>query len=457
MHRFSIEELHGANPPFVAGTFFDLAAVGYQQAEYAISGTAQAYERRGPGPGGLEVVEEAELRSRIVVYRPADAASFDGTVWVEWLNVSGGLDAAPDWIFAQRELRRSGAAWIGVSAQQVGVQPGTSALGMVSSPLTTTDPERYGSLHHPGDRFSYDLFAAVGELARAGAGTILEGLAIERVLAIGESQSAFRLTTFVNEIDEARPAFDGFLVHARGGAASELHDGQDPRRIREGSAAPFRDALRVPVLCVEAETDLITLGYRDARQDDAEHLVVWEIAGTSHADVYTFAVGFADDGLRPIDELAAMWRPPQDLFGQHLDHPVNAGPQHWVVDAAVRWLDRWVREGDPGRPPASPRLELAGDGFATDEHGNALGGIRTPHVEVPVAVLSGLGNGGADIAFLTGTTVPFARERLVERYGTKDEYLARFRAAAEATVAAGFFVPEDLEEIVGIAERNVDL
>jgi hypothetical protein len=457
MSRFTLEELHGGNGPFVGGTFFDLARVGYQQAEYAIAGTAQAYGRAGSAAGGLDVVEEADLRSRILVYRPADAAAFDGTVWVEWLNVSGGLDAAPDWIFSQRELRRAGAAWIGVSAQQVGIQPGPSALGMATSPLTTTDPERYGSLHHPGDRFSYDLYAAVGEMARTGAGTILEGLPIERVLAIGESQSAYRLTTFANEVDRLRPAFDGFLVHARGGAAADLDDGRDPRRLREGAAAPFRDDLRVPVLCLEAETDLITLGYREARQGDADHLVVWEVAGTSHADVYTFSVGFGDDGLRSLDELATMWRPPQDLFGQRLDHPVNGGPQHWVVNAAVRALDRWVRRGERDRAPAAARLELSGDGFALDEHGNARGGIRTPHVDVPTAVLSGLGNGGADIAFLTGRTEPFARERLVELYGTREAYLERFRASAEATAAAGFFVPEDLEEIVGIAERNVEL
>jgi hypothetical protein len=454
MARYSIEELHGTNPPFVAGTFFDLASVGYEQAEYAITGPARAY---GPGADGLEVVEEADLRSRFVVYRPSDPAAFDGTVWVEWLNVSSGLDAAPDWIFSQRELRRSGAAWIGVSAQQVGVQPGESSLGMVVSPLTTTDPERYGSLHHPGDRFSYDLYAAVGELARHGTGTILEPLAVERVLAIGESQSAYRLTTFVNQVDEVLPVFDGYLVHARGGAASELHDGQDPRRLREGAAAPFRDGLRVPVLCVEAETDLITLGYRDARQDDAEHLVIWEIAGTSHADVYTFSVGFADDGLLPIEQLAQMWRPPQDLFGQRLHHPVNAGPQHWVVDAAVRRLDRWVREGDAARPPAAPRLQLAGEGFALDPLGNALGGVRTPQVDVPTAVLSGLGNGGADIAFLTGITVPFERDRLVDLYGTKPAYAARFRESAEAAVAAGFVLQDDLDELVAIAELNVDL
>ena len=58
----------------------------------------------------------------------------------------------------------------------------------------------------------------------------------------------------------------------------------------------FRDDLRVPVLCVEAETDLLTLGYLAARQDDGERLAVWEMAGTAHADVYTFVAGMIDTG-----------------------------------------------------------------------------------------------------------------------------------------------------------------
>jgi hypothetical protein len=244
-------------------------------------------------------------------------------------------------------------------------------------------------------------------------------------------------------------------VHARGGAASELHDHVDPRRLREGAAVPFRPDLRVPVLVVEAETDLITLGYRDARQDDAERLVVWEMAGTSHADAYTFGAGFADDGLQPIEQLAASWRPPTRLFGQTLDLPVNAGPQHWILDAAVRSLGAWV--GDGRRPPAAPRLELEGDGFRTDALGNARGGIRTPHVDVPVAVLSGLGNGGTPMAFLTGSTRPFPRAQLLELYGTRGGYLERFRASAEATVEAGFLLADELEEIVGVAEHNLDL
>ena len=51
-----------------------------------------------------------------------------------------------------------------------------------------------------------------------GGGRHLEDLAVERVLAMGESQSAFRLSTYVNEVDAAAAVYDGFLVHARGGS-----------------------------------------------------------------------------------------------------------------------------------------------------------------------------------------------------------------------------------------------
>ena len=401
------------------------------------------------------MVEEAPLATRVIVYRPADPDAFDGTVVVEWLNVSGGLDAAPVWLFTHRELVRSGAAWVGVSAQRLGVSGGEGALGMPTTPLVTMDAARYGALHHPGDRFSYDVFSMVGELARTGAGTILDGLPVDRVLGVGESQSAFRLTTYVNEVDPYDEVYDGFLVHARGGSGAPFDDGADPRRLLDGGSVPFRDDLRVPVLCVEAETDLITLGYRDARQDDGDRFVLWEMAGTSHADVYTFVAGFLDDGLQPIEQLAAAWRPSSELFGSQLDHPVNCGPQHHVMDAAVRATVNWVRDGR--RPPAAPRLQLAGTDFAVDELGNALGGIRTPHVEVPVAVLSGLGNGGSPLAFLAGRTEPFPPERLRGLYGTKAAYVERFAASAAATAEAGFFLADELDEIVGIASINVSL
>jgi hypothetical protein len=449
---YGIEELRGGRGPFVGSPAFDLEALGYLQAEYACTVPVRAF---ASGPDGLTVTEEDEARTRLLVHRPTDPAAFDGTVLVEWLNVSAGLDAAPVWLVAHREALRRGTAWIGVSAQPVGVHGGTSALDMGPMALQQVDPERYGGLRVPPDRFSYDLFTAVAAVARTGAGTILEGLPVEQVLAVGESQSAIRLTTYVNEIDPEAQAYDGYLVFARGGPAAPLDDDGDPRRLREGPPVLFRDDLRVPVLCVESETDLIALRYREARQDDGDHLVVWEMAGTSHADVYTFAVGFVDDGRQPVEVLAPLWRPTREIYGAQLDAPVNAGPQHYIVQAAVRALDGWVRRG--ARPPTARPLELDGDGFALDDQGNALGGVRTPHVDVPTGRHSGLGNGGAPVAFLAGTTHPFDRATLIDLYGTRAGFADRVEASTQQAVEAGFVLEDDAAEVVAVAAANIDL
>jgi hypothetical protein len=344
---------------------------------------------------------------------------------------------------------------VGVSAQRSGVEGGDGILGMPSFGLKEVNSARYGALHHPGDRFSYDIYSQAATAVRVASGTILDDLAVERVFGIGESQSAFRLTTYANDIDPLTAVHDGFLVHARGRAAAPLDDDEDPMTAIRGGPVAFVDDLRVPVLCVESETDLMNLDYLTSRQDDAESFVLWEMAGTSHGDVYTFVAGPIDTGLLPTEELARAWTPVSEVYGMALDRPVNGGPQHYVMNAAVAQLDRWVTDGS--RPAAAPRLEVHDGAFVTDGCGNVKGGIRTPHVDVPTATLSGLGNGGHPIAFLCGSTTAFDAAMLASLYASKDEYLERFTAATEAAVAAGFVLADDAAEMAAIAAVNSPL
>ena len=58
----------------------------------------------------------------MVVWKPADPADFNGTVFVEWLNVSPGFDNPPDWLNSHNHFVREGAIWIGVSAQAASVR-----------------------------------------------------------------------------------------------------------------------------------------------------------------------------------------------------------------------------------------------------------------------------------------------------------------------------------------------
>ena len=130
--------------------------------------------------------------------RPRRAADFNGTVVVEWLNVSGGLDASPDYTYMRSEILRRGYAWVGVSAQLIGIEGGPVAVsvpagrgGRRGQGPQDPRPGALRHLSHPGDAFSYDIFTQVGPAVRAPNGVdVLGPLRPERVLAVGESQSA---------------------------------------------------------------------------------------------------------------------------------------------------------------------------------------------------------------------------------------------------------------------------
>ncbi len=438
---------------------YDLAALGYSNEEYFLAGTARSYT----------TPQQAAFRTRAVVRRPLDAARFNGTVVVEWFNVSGGLDAAPDWSFVHRHLMREGFAWVGVSAQKVGIEGGGFAA--MSFPLKKMNAERYDALAHPGDAFAFDIFSQVARAARAG--WLLGELVPRRVLAIGESQSAMFLVTYVNAVDTDARVFDGFLIHGRGGKGAPL-DGSSIIRgtpaeraeaVRSGNwsvshvagSDRIRDDVRVPVLTVQSETDVVGLGSAGARQDDAERFRLWEIAGAAHADTYLLVASGADDGGLAPAELARLLAPTDSVFGMKMDGPMNAGPQqHYVLQAALAHLDRWAAGGPP--PPTAARLELVEGGkspFALDSCGIARGGLRTPWVEAPTAVLSGLGQSGAEFAFLFGTTRaldPGARARLYP--GGRADQLARFEKATRAAVADGFLLEADAPEILAVAAAS---
>jgi Alpha/beta hydrolase domain len=433
-----------------AGEGPSLDEAGYEQAEYSAAGTATSYTSATPlptdGTFDLSPGAEADYKTRIVVRRPAKPDDFNGTVAVEWLNVSGGTDAAPDYTYLADELLRSGFAWVGVSAQRIGVEggpvavsvPGAEALG-VGQGLKKQDPERYGSLNHPGDAYSYDIYTQVARALRSpGDVDALDGLDVARILAVGESQSAFALTTYVNGVQPLTVAFDGFLVHSRGGTPAPLGQagaGIDIASALAGQPTTIRTDSEVPVIVVETETDLLgVLGYLPARQQDSVNFRLWEVAGTAHAD--KTQLGETEGALGCAE-------------------PINRGQQVFVLRAALHDLNEWVETGTP--PPEAPRLAVDESGGAPalvlDDVGNAEGGIRTPAVDAPVDVLSGIAPPGSSvICLLMGRTAPIPDDRLAQLYDSRDDYLAAYEQATDEMIEAGFALPEDRDQILDGAD-----
>ena len=313
----------------------DLPSLGYAESEYFFGGTATAYAgaRKPNGVWNARPAASADFRSRMIVRRPQDPARFSGTVVVEWLNTTTGRDLDASWGAGADEIIREGHAWVGVSAQQPGVRA-----------MVAADPQRYGSLDHPGTPFSLDIFTQAGRaLTRHSGAAPLADLEPEHLIALGQSGSASYLISYVNGVQPLVEVFDGFLLHT------------------PAQAGRIRADLEQPTLVFVTESELAGFGYASVRQPDSDSVRTWEVAGAAHADgVLLKQSGYAS-----------------------ACPSVNEGPHRQTLRAALHHLVAWTATGEA--PPKSPRVKLVtetGKGrrvvIERDEHGNAVGGIRTP-------------------------------------------------------------------------------
>jgi hypothetical protein len=275
----------------ISANGLNLASYGYIEQEYFASGMAYALKPTAMPDGGkwtFTPTTPAHYETRVLVRRPTDPAKFDGNVVVEWMNVTAG-ETAPDWDYVNPSLMDEGAAYVGVSAQALGVNGGKPLLGNTAtrpSPgLRGYGPARYAMLHHPGDQYALDMFAQIGEALRQTRPAILGGLQPTHVLATGESQSAFYLTSYADALQPVVPAYQGLFIHSRGGGAVPLA-GANVNAAVTGQSVRIRTDLSAPVFMFETQTDLIQLGYAPARQPNSARIRTWEVAGTSHADAF---------------------------------------------------------------------------------------------------------------------------------------------------------------------------
>jgi len=431
-------------PALPAKLQFPMESVGYSAKEFVLSGVAAAYAPPDGtalsenGQWGVTKCSNEAYVTWAVVYRPLDAEAFNGTVIVEWMNVTSGSDSSPVWIYTHNELIREGYVLISLSAQAAGVES-----------IKAMDKERYARLLHPGDIYSYDIFSQVGRAVRNQAEILLGGLSPKRIMGAGESQSAYRLVTYVNAIHLLSPVYEGYLLQSRPEKGAPLNTRDDVSGSTE-----VRSDLGVPVLIFQTETDVNAV----TRQVDTATYRLWEVAGTAHFDAYGGGLGLMDtgDGEGAVRALQALRNPPDNVFGFiRCDKAINTGPMSFVLNAAVHALNEWIKTG---LPPSSVQTLQATDftlynpSFVRDEFGNARGGIRTPFVDVPLAALAGTGNtGNQEFCLFFGTTEPFTPAELINLYSTQEGFLAKWNKAVEAAVESGVIRPADAKSLIDAA------
>jgi hypothetical protein len=221
-------------PQMASEPNFELSRRGYVEEEFFFQGAATRYQTSNTADATV-VSSGHPFKSRMIVRRPVDPAKFNGVVLVEWVNVTSGYNLDLHWQASREFLTREGYAYVGVSAQRVGVQQPPYGL-------TAWSPTRYGTLDVTAggtitdDSLSYDVFSQAGRAVRSRP-ELLGGLRPNLFLAVGASQSASRLTPYYNSIQPLHRIYDGFLLHVGGG--------------------PFRTDVGAKLLRINTERDIL--------------------------------------------------------------------------------------------------------------------------------------------------------------------------------------------------------
>jgi hypothetical protein len=141
----------------------------------------------------------------------------------------------------------------------------------------------------------------------------------------------------------------------------------------------------------------------------------------------------------------AMWAKGPTVGDIPPDAIMNSLPHNELFEVTLDHLVRWA--ADDVAPPRAERIAVGPDGyFATDEHGNSLGGVRCVQLDVPRASYRPNGVGDDDIGTV-GTEAPFDGAKLRRLYGTPADYAARFERRLGELVAQGWMLPEAVEDM----------
>ena len=414
------EPYRGENEQPVAGPGLPppvLIPFGYVEEEYFVSGTVggQAY------------------KTSLLVRKPSDRSKFSGLVAVETIHAAG---AIPFWGMGQGVWMPGGHAWVAVASQRVALVDHAKRA----------NPARYASLsipdlgagkgpggatmaNGPQDHFSQAIMTQVGQLLKDNRSDgPLRGLRVRYLTMGGASQTGGTTWRYIAQSHAAARRPDG----------KPVFDGYVPAESFSDTPVSGIDAVIVSP-CTEGDVmNMTMMGHAappredgDAPGDRYRH---YELTGASH--VVTRGV---TDPHKVFSTLSDALRP-----GEQLNQFPNA---EFFMAIATNFV-AWVTQGTP--PPKAPRIEIANGQIVRDAFGNARGGVRTPYVDMPtVRYIASAPTAPGENFFrrLIGLQEPIPRERLVNMYHTREEYLRRFNEQIDRLAADRWLLPAGAQRL----------
>lgn len=430
-----VAQSSAAVPRDLGGRALPTLSPAYVETEYLLHGEANGY---AGSPTGTPRVQSRgnPYATRILVRRPRDDARFSGLVFVEPFNTTFDRDFDALWLRLGPLLEEKGAVWIGVTVRSLGARNAKKLDGV-----------RYADLDLAVNDYAWDILRQLGLLVRQGGEqSPLGGLPVKHIYMGGYSQSGVDTAAFlsafhaITRLPDGSPIYDGYLPTAHAASITKLRSGDS--RL-PGFEFTTMTPVDVPVVDLETQSDVqgfdvkfvgLTLYHNRAgarvRRDDSDTpgdlFRLYELAGAPHAEKI--------DGC---------------------DGNGSTFPLTYFIRAAGELLFAWAEEGRP--PPRAGRIELEVfddvSKAADDRYGNAIGGVRSPFVDVPLVDYDVHAQGGP-LCLLGGNETPLPPDVLAQRYPSLDTYMAEFMQSLDATIDAGFLRQEDRRAILDDARAK---
>jgi hypothetical protein len=438
---------------------------GYVEEEFFVRGTANVYEWDAGG-SAVPVVRtpNAPYTTRIIVRRPAKPSKFSGTVWVEPLNPTLSIDLDRMWQLHYTQIIRDGDAYVGITAKPV---------AMVA--LQTFDPVRYAPLSManplppaeqtcgkmPGESgyntnmsklyengLIWDIISQVGALLKSNVRENPLKVTAKAVYGEGWSQTGGYANRYLSTfgplavMSDGKRIYDGWLT---GGASGPAGINQCSKPLADTDPRQQIQPNGVPAISIRTQGDSFSFPYRRADGDTPnDQYRLYEIGGPTH-DTITIFQNFAPDA----DIIKAGVNPPDHTS---CGYPITTDfPYEYYFNAAAINLKLWSRGTAP--PRADRFLFDAKNQNVLDEYGNAVGGLRSPYLDVPIAAYYMGKTGGSFTCMLLGYKTPFRKELLKKLYKDHNVYVNKVKQTTEKLVKERFLLSKDAAKIITEAAK----
>lgn len=436
---------------------YDLGEFGYCEEEYFVCGHANVYDTDADGSMYIKA-EALPYKTRVLVRKPKKQADFSGRVYLDILNATNGYDHEDLWTRIYEWCVENGHGYIGITSKPLNVAAlksfdykrykslDWSAAQKVPQP----SPLIYASIPGTEEGLFWDMLSQTANTIRGGKENFFNGWNVQYLYLTGQSQSGAYLNTYIHYFDayanseRDNSLYDGYLNIVGAQMERKICQDETPQPLtlfgqNADSAIPF-----ISVACEGDFYIFKAFGVGNIFDycpknvnEQNKKCRYYEVAGSPHFDCKCPVI-VCDDDIRKAG------RVPHSV-NREQEERLNDFPLAYYIIGLLEKLHVWAAEDKAPEVVENMVRNSAGNDLLRDEDGNAIGGLRSPFLEFPIAAYHG--SDPQDDMGTIGTMKYFGKDMLLARYDSADKWLEQFMEYADRQAGEGWVVKKDAEKM----------